>query len=121
MKGIRGTETQTVSNDACLDAGYTPITCGLQVVSFVGVFVEEEVVACGIFGDPHRQVSDLRWLSAAQPDHFLFGVDLLLNKEMERYQSFDLRAVKTTSHKPMPNNAGERLVIPVYLLMSDTP
>lgn len=111
----------TVCVPPCLDAGYTPITCGLQVVAFVGVFVEEKVVACGIFGDPHRQVSDLRWLSAAQPDHFLFGVDLLLNKVMKSDQSFDLHAVKTTNHKAMPNNAGEQLVIPVYLLMCDTP
>lgn len=51
----------------------------------MGVFVEEEVVACGIFGDPHREVFDLRWVSAAQPDHFLFGVDLLLNEETESY------------------------------------
>lgn len=43
----------------------------------MGVFVEEEVVAGGILGDPLRQVFDLCWLSAAQPDHFLVGVDLL--------------------------------------------
>lgn len=60
-----------------------PATCRLQVVAFVGVFVEEKMVACGIFGNPLRQVFDLRWLSAAQPDHFLLGVDSLLKKEMK--------------------------------------
>lgn len=73
----------------------------------MGVFVEEEVVACRIFGNPLRQVFDLCWLSAAQPDHFLFGVDLLLNKEMQSYQSFDLHAVKTINLKPTGNNPGE--------------
>lgn len=44
------------------------------------MFVEEEVVACGVLGDPIGQVFDLGWLSAAQRYHFLLGVDLLLDQ-----------------------------------------
>lgn len=48
----------------------------------MGMFVEEEVVACRIFRDPHGQVFHLRWLSAAQPNQLLFGIYLLLTSEI---------------------------------------
>lgn len=48
----------------------------------MGMFVEEEVVACRIFWDSHWQVFHLRWLSAAQPNQLLLGVYLLLTSEI---------------------------------------
>lgn len=60
-------------------------TCGLQVVAFVWMFVEEEVVSCRVFGDSHRQVLQLCRLSAAQTDQLLFGVYLLSTEKMKHY------------------------------------
>lgn len=41
------------------------------------MFVEEDVVARHICGNPQRQVFQLRLLGAAQPDQLLLGVDFL--------------------------------------------
>lgn len=53
------------------------LTCGLEVVALVGMFVEEDVVARHICGDPQRQVLQLCRLGAAQANQLLLGVDFL--------------------------------------------
>lgn len=58
-------------------------TYRFKVVSFVGVFVEEEVVACRIFGDSHWQVLHLCWFSVAQANQLLFGVYFLSTGEIQ--------------------------------------
>lgn len=59
-------------------------TCGLQVVAFVGMFVEEEVVTRRIFRDSQWQVLHLCWLSAAQANQLLFEVYLLLTERIKK-------------------------------------
>lgn len=62
-------------------------TCGLQVVAFMGMFVEKEVVACRIFRDSQWQVLYLCWLSAAQANQLLFEVYLLLTERIKKLLS----------------------------------
>lgn len=73
---MRGVDTKHKAGSAeCRTAGREdPLTCGLQVVSFVRMFVEEEVVTRRLFRDSQWQVLHLRWLSAAQPNQLLFGI-----------------------------------------------
>lgn len=49
----------------------------------MGMFVEEDVVARHICGDPQRQVFQLRRLGVAQPNQLLLGVDFLQGGEKE--------------------------------------
>lgn len=59
-------------------------TCGLEVVALVGMFVEEDVVARHVCGDPQRQLFQLRRLGAAQPNQLLLMVDLLSVEHREK-------------------------------------
>lgn len=53
-------------------------TSGLQVVSLVGMFVAEEVIACRLSGDPLGQIFHLGRFSVRQPNELVGKVYFLL-------------------------------------------
>lgn len=71
-------------------------TCGLQVVSLVGMIVAEEVIASRFCGDPLGQVFHLGWFSVRQPNeffgkvYFLSRVDMKPYYELTRYDSWTI-------------------------------
>ena len=78
----RGIEPATLDPCSAVPAPEHPVfTCGLQVVALVGVFVQEEVVACALLGDPPGQLLHLGGLRAGQLDQLLLKVDMLWTKD----------------------------------------
>lgn len=55
-------------------------TCGLKIVAFVGMFIEEEVVTWRFFGDSTRKVFHLCWLCAGQTNQLVFSIHFLLKE-----------------------------------------
>lgn len=87
---INNWKSSVMSADVVLRSGECHwLTCGFQVVSFVGMFVQEEVVPGRIFWDSLWQVLHFCWLSVAQVNHLSFSIYLLQEEE----------EVKVTLHK----------------------
>lgn len=54
----------------------------------MGMFVEEEVVACGVFRDSQGQVFQLCRLGAGQPDQLLLSIYLLWMRKQKKLVSW---------------------------------